>query len=474
MVKKLVHNSWLLVLGFVLLKLALSLPWITTNPIDLDEPFSMYHANQSWSDLFQLFQSENNPPLHFILLKLWMTVFGHSALSVRSLSLLFSVLTLPVLLRIGKLYFSTGVGIFLCTLFVFSDFHQYYGLEARGYSLFTLLFALLTYDLLAVLRGAFTKTYAFIAFGVIHVLLFYTHYMSLFVFAGELIVLLVYFKKIKLKQLAIVLGTVCIGIAPWIGVLSTRIQSVQQTGTWLQEAQFSEVYGNINKFFNDKYVLIGFLILLLLGLLLNRNKTKALLVQYRLEVSAIVVLFSSIYLFVFLGSKANLIHLFYDRYLFFLTVPLFLLIALFLSSFSWKQILLPFLFLLLFVGRFELVPDNHRNGDELAHWVQQQKSDEIIVAPGFYNLTFLYHYNRTLFFQPRIQQRLLDYGIRSVYSFEELESAPILPQRIVFVNAQANFGKDINLFLTNSGYRLKEFQRFEGDYEVRTYELLNQ
>jgi uncharacterized membrane protein len=124
-----------LIFILILIKTCISLPFINSNPIDLDEPFSIFNAQLDLNELFQLFKHENNPPLHFFILHFWEKLFGISPVAARSLSLLFSLLTIPILFNIGKNFISKKAGIFACILFIFSDFHQYYGLEARTYSL---------------------------------------------------------------------------------------------------------------------------------------------------------------------------------------------------------------------------------------------------------------------------------------------------------------------------------------------------
>ena len=144
-------KSLLIVFALILLKLVLSIPFLTSQPIDLDEPFSIYHAQKSLPHLISIFKTENNPPLHFILLHFWEQLFGNGALSVRSLSLLFSLLTIPILWKIATQFINFKAAILLCLLFIFSDYHHYHGLEARTYSLLIFEYSLLLYFLMKIL-----------------------------------------------------------------------------------------------------------------------------------------------------------------------------------------------------------------------------------------------------------------------------------------------------------------------------------
>jgi hypothetical protein len=55
-----------LIFILILIKTCISLPFINSNPIDLDEPFSIFNAQLDLNELFQLFKHENNPPLHYL------------------------------------------------------------------------------------------------------------------------------------------------------------------------------------------------------------------------------------------------------------------------------------------------------------------------------------------------------------------------------------------------------------------------
>ncbi|MCB0820743.1 MAG: glycosyltransferase family 39 protein, partial [Bacteroidetes bacterium] len=114
---------------FAILVILLRLPYIDSEPASLDEPFTLYWAQKSISDIFQLAYNENNPPLHFLILHFWMKLFGTSAFSWRLPSLLFSAaLTFLGVVQAGKksIYSALITGI----LFTFSTQQIFFSLEA--------------------------------------------------------------------------------------------------------------------------------------------------------------------------------------------------------------------------------------------------------------------------------------------------------------------------------------------------------
>ena len=392
------RKSLLIVFALILLKLVISIPFLTFQPIDLDEPFSIYHAQKSLPHLISIFKTENNPPLHFILLHFWEQLFGIGALSVRSLSLLFSLLTIPILWKIATQFINFKAAILLCLLFIFSDYHHYHGLEARTYSLLVFEYSLLLYFLMKILLSTSkTKSKYYIMVGFLNALLFYTHYIFPFIVLSEIGLTLVFYRNVEWKKLgftAVVFVSLCL---PWIPVMITRVDSIQTSGTWVSTAQYSELYGFINKFFNDKWVFLTFILISVGLFLFYKHRLITFLNENKKAVIILVILFIIPFIGTFILSKYGGIHLFLDRYLFFLTIPLFTLCAIVFSQngkvFQYSALI----FTLIFILRFDLKIDNHRDGDKLANYVRSTGIKTIVIAPDYYDLTFMYHYNQNLF-----------------------------------------------------------------------------
>ena len=111
--------------------------------LSYDELFSVYFAEQGPHYLLsEGWQLETNPPLYFLLLDGWIALFGDSAAAVRSLSLLASAATLPVVFRIAR---SIGLrdGAWLAAaLTLTSALDARYALMARPYALWLFVLAL--------------------------------------------------------------------------------------------------------------------------------------------------------------------------------------------------------------------------------------------------------------------------------------------------------------------------------------------
>jgi mannosyltransferase len=108
-----------------------------------DELFSVYFAEQGAGFLLgEGWHLETNPPLYFLLLDGWIALFGDSAVAVRSLSLLASAATVPVVIRTARTA-GLGEGAWLAGAFYLtSAIGARYALIARPYALWVLVLAI--------------------------------------------------------------------------------------------------------------------------------------------------------------------------------------------------------------------------------------------------------------------------------------------------------------------------------------------
>ena len=70
----------------VALAAALRLYKITAFALWFDESVSVALISRSWAHMWSRVADDIGPPLYFVVLKLWCTVFGQSLLSLRLLS----------------------------------------------------------------------------------------------------------------------------------------------------------------------------------------------------------------------------------------------------------------------------------------------------------------------------------------------------------------------------------------------------
>jgi uncharacterized membrane protein len=459
------------------IKIVLGILFINRLSIDLDEPFSIFHAQKDLDQLNRLFLNENNPPLHFWLLHFWIKAFGIEPWAVRSLSFMFSVLTIPVLLQIGTRIKNTQVGLTMVALFVLSNFHHSFGLEARTYALFSFLFGLAVLLLVYALERKTLKISLF--FGIILALLFYTHYMALVVVPVFIFVFFIYGLRNKFKEnisyTIPVLLVFFISIAPVLRPFLARMQHVQNAGTWVPKPAWTELYGFINKFMNGP----GFLVFtsLFVVYLFVAKKTDLKVAIRKLfseKMGGIVLLTGGIYFGSFVISLFAVSSVFLDRYLFFVSIGIFALVAWFvneikpaLGNWSWIPVLAV-------VFGFNPLKTHNRASDELAVYAAQFRGSYII-SPPYYDLTFMYHFNREAFGLKLEGLQLKPFHVYPIYSLDELNLDEIR-KPLVLVDAASLFAfgeQKLKKELMES-YELIESKQFPGDYEVLVFDDLKQ
>ncbi|HTU94682.1 MAG TPA: glycosyltransferase family 39 protein [Solirubrobacteraceae bacterium] len=131
---------------------------------------------------------DGNPPLYYMMLHVWMSVFGSSESATHALSLVCGVLTIPAGGWAGWKLFGARTGIYAAVLFAFNAWLTAYAQETRMYEFMGLLGVLATAGFLLgfVYRR---RRYLLLFAGALTVML-YTHTWGTFFFAGSAVSLI--------------------------------------------------------------------------------------------------------------------------------------------------------------------------------------------------------------------------------------------------------------------------------------------
>ncbi len=183
-----VQPLWNRASGFTLVLLtgaaaALRFLFLAKKPFWFDECFSVEVARLSWHDMVRLlWRREANMSLYYLLLRGWLH-FGSSPFFIRSLSVIFSLATLPAIFWLaGKLY-DRRVALIAVALMSFNAYHIRYAQEARSYSLFVLLATLSVGFFVATLREPSRRCRA--GYVLASVLAVYAHLYALLLLGAQ-------------------------------------------------------------------------------------------------------------------------------------------------------------------------------------------------------------------------------------------------------------------------------------------------
>ena len=104
-----------------------------------DEGVSVAIGRLDWYNFARiLWRREANMSLYYLFLRAWLH-FGGSEFRVRTLSVLFAVVSIPVLYFLGKRLFEARIGLIAAALLAVNAYHIQYSQEARTYPLMLLL-----------------------------------------------------------------------------------------------------------------------------------------------------------------------------------------------------------------------------------------------------------------------------------------------------------------------------------------------
>src|SRR4051812_31021931 len=102
----------------------------------IDEGLSVGIADRPLGDIPEALKKDGSPPLYYMLLHFWLNVAGSSEAGVRSLSLMFALLAIPLAFLAGRaVWGTTRAGWFSAILMGFNPFLAQYAQEARMYAM---------------------------------------------------------------------------------------------------------------------------------------------------------------------------------------------------------------------------------------------------------------------------------------------------------------------------------------------------
>jgi hypothetical protein len=167
-----------LALGALAVVIGVGLRFWAPTPLWLDEALTVNIARLQVSQIPRALAHDGAPPLYYLLLHIWMLVFGHSDIAVRALSGIVSVISLPFFWVAGYRLGGRAVAWITFFLALSSPFAINYATTARMYSLM-ILWTLLGFLALArALEDA--RPTRLLALGAVTAVMLYTHYWSLY------------------------------------------------------------------------------------------------------------------------------------------------------------------------------------------------------------------------------------------------------------------------------------------------------
>lgn len=214
----------------VVLLVGVALRFVARSDLWLDEALSVNIARLALGDIPEALRHDGHPPLYYVLLHGWMSIFGTGDLAVRALSGLFSVGAIAAAWRAGRRLAGTDAATAAVVLVASSPFAIRYAVETRMYSLLVLL-TLLGYLAVSNAIGR-PSAWHLTAVGLVTGALVLTHYWALYLLAACLAVVGVDVMRGHRRSAGLrVLGALAVGslaLVPW---LPSLFYQLVHTGT---------------------------------------------------------------------------------------------------------------------------------------------------------------------------------------------------------------------------------------------------
>jgi mannosyltransferase len=226
--------------------------WLRTTQLGIglwiDEGLSVGIADRPLGDIPEALKKDGSPPLYYMLLHFWLGVAGDSEQGVRSLSLLFALLAIPIGFWAGRAVWGTQkAGWFAAVLMAFNPFLAQYAQEARMYALVACLAIPVT--------ACFIKAYALdtlnrrpwiAGFAVSEAVSLYTHNWPIFFGLAAGIAFLVLLALSDRRQALFRDGLLGFGgflvlYLPWVP--TTLYQAAHTGAPWSDAPVFSSLLG---------------------------------------------------------------------------------------------------------------------------------------------------------------------------------------------------------------------------------------
>ncbi len=192
----------------LLLAFALRVYRLDAQSLWYDEGLSVYLASLPLGDTLAQSAITDHPPLHALLLNVWMRVAGSREFSIRFASVFLSTLAVALTYALGKTVGGQRVALIAAGLMAVAPMAVWYSQEARSYSLLITLILIAVLAFLRLVIGDWRRR-VWLAYILSCTAALYTHYFAVFPIAAINLAFLVHLARSKLPDMYSVLHVPC-------------------------------------------------------------------------------------------------------------------------------------------------------------------------------------------------------------------------------------------------------------------------
>jgi len=278
---KFLKNNWPIIL-IIILGLGLRLYHLGSQGLWIDEIPTAIAARSNILNIHNLYECiyvDLNPPLYVILLHFWIKLAGTTETSLRLLSVLFGVLSILAIYKVGFLLFNKKVALLAAFFLSISSFHLLHSQELRMYSLLSLLSLMSIYFYWKLLKKpSIEYTIVYLIFTL---LLLFSHTFGFLTVIAEnvfMICVILIFSRyfpLKLKQWLLIQLFLLMIFAPWLIIIVLQINL-------LPYGSVTSPYRNLQEMFGSPLIWIPLAISVGLSICLFKKPLRALKYKFSL------------------------------------------------------------------------------------------------------------------------------------------------------------------------------------------------
>ncbi len=261
-----------IVLSIIILSFFLRIYNLDGESLWYDEAMSIDISKKTISDIIYVANVDAHPPLYYIILHFWIKIFGDSEFSVRFPSIIFGILSVYMIFKLGELIFNRNIGLLCSFILSISLYHIRYSQEARSYSLLVLLVLLSNYFFIKILenREKNKEKDNTVGYIISSITMLYTHIFGLFYLLSHNIYYLISKKKnIKLKSWIVIQSIILSFFILWLPFILGKIErsiGMRYIITLKTFPTFNSIYGTFKIFAGNEEILYIFIIAIIIGL----------------------------------------------------------------------------------------------------------------------------------------------------------------------------------------------------------------
>ena len=242
-----------------------------------DESATWAQAQGSFWDVIQKTAADNYPPLHNLIVAVFIDTFGATDFVARLPSAIAGTATIAVLYGLVAQLHSRTAGLLAALVLALSGWHIWYSQEARTYALFALCATAFAWSVFRYFTGPRRGIRWMLVSGAA---LLYTHPFGLLTWISILVGggVLAWGTRARDRVARFFIAQVLIGFAflPWAYVMFSRAKAIHEKGFWIPAPTPWRVFNEIWEMTTGSYGLVLLVVgLVCLAVALSRNRPDA-------------------------------------------------------------------------------------------------------------------------------------------------------------------------------------------------------